>query len=358
MSPGKWGRTILLALTVVFAAMLLLFAADYFCGANFGFWVVTFKTFRAEKVFWMIFALPLFLCYYIPTTTPGGLVSAVTTAPDGTQSAVIQIPENSGSSVNAVMPELDVTGGKTPEVSVQNNTTRPLSVTLPINGANTVVAIRTNADGTETVIPYSVVDENGLRVKVESGTQALRLVDNAKDFTDVPDSHWAAETVDFVSSRELFNGMGSTTTFAPTAPMDRAMMTTVLWRLAEKPDAVVTELFDDVVSGAYYEQAVAWGVATGVVKGTDNGFEPNSPVTRETLAVMLYRAAGSPAVVDELPRHFVDGAQVADWAQEAMIWCIQNDIIKGYPDSTLGAKNAATRAEVATMLQRFVIHQI
>ena len=68
MSPGKWGRTILLALTVVFAAMLLLFAADYFCGANFGFWVVTFKTFRAEKVFWMIFALPLFLCYYIPSS--------------------------------------------------------------------------------------------------------------------------------------------------------------------------------------------------------------------------------------------------------------------------------------------------
>lgn len=294
----------------------------------------------------------------VTTTTPGGLVSAVTTAPDGTQSAVIQIPENSGSSVNAVMPELDVTAGKTPEVSVQNNTSRPLSVTIPVNGANTVVAVRTNPDGSETVIPYSVVDENGLRVKVESGDQTLKLVDNAKDFTDVPDSHWAAETVDFVSSRELFNGMGSTTTFAPTAPMDRAMMTTVLWRLAEKPDAAVTELFDDVVSGAYYEQAVAWGVATGVVKGTDNGFEPHTPVTRETLAVMLYRAAGSPAVVDELPRRFTDGAQVADWAQEAMIWCIQNDIIKGYPDNTLGAKNAATRAEVATMLQRFVIHQI
>ena len=135
-------------------------------------------------------------------------------------------------------------------------------------------------------------------------------------------------------------------------------MTTVLWRLAEKPNAAVTELFADVQSGSYYEQAVAWGVATGVVKGTDNGFEPNSPVTRETLAVLLYRAAGSPAVVDELPRRFVDGAQVADWAQEAMIWCVQNDIIKGYPDNTLGAKNVATRAEVATMLQRFVIHQI
>ncbi len=294
----------------------------------------------------------------VTTTTSGGLVSAVTTAPDGTQSAVIQIPQNSGTPTKAVMPALDVNAEKTPEVTIQNNTGRPLSVIVPVNGASTVVAIRTNADGSETVIPYSVMDENGLRVKIESDSQTLKLMDNKKTFDDVAADHWALDAVDFVSSRELFNGMGSVSTFAPTAPMDRAMMTTVLWRLAEKPNAAVTELFDDVQSGAYYEQAVAWGVATGVVKGTDNGFEPNSPVTRETLAVLLYRAAGSPAVVDELPRRFTDGAQVADWAQEAMIWCVQNDIIKGYPDNTLGAKNVATRAEVATMLQRFVIHQI
>lgn len=294
----------------------------------------------------------------VTTTTSGGLVSAVTTAPDGTQSAVIQIPQNSGTPTKAVMPALDVTADKTPEVTVQNNTGRPLSVIVPVNGASTVVAVRTNADGSETVIPYSVMDENGLRVKVASDSQTLKLMDNKKTFDDVPGDHWSLGAVDFVSSRELFNGMGSASTFAPAAPMDRAMMTTVLWRLAEKPNAAVTELFADVQSGSYYEQAVAWGVATGVVKGTDNGFEPNSPVTRETLAVLLYRAAGSPAVVDELPRRFVDGAQVADWAQEAMIWCVQNDIIKGYPDNTLGAKNVATRAEVATMLQRFVIHQI
>ena len=294
----------------------------------------------------------------VTTTTSGGLVSAVTTAPDGTQSAVIQIPQNSGTPTKAVMPALDVTADKTPEVTVQNNTGRPLSVIVPVNGASTVVAVRTNADGSETVIPYSVMDENGLRIKVASDSQTLKLMDNKKTFDDVPGDHWSLGAVDFVSSRELFNGMGSASTFAPAAPMDRAMMTTVLWRLAEKPNAAVTELFADVQSGSYYEQAVAWGVATGVVKGTDIGFEPNSPVTRETLAVLLYRAAGSPAVVDELPRRFVDGAQVADWAQEAMIWCVQNDIIKGYPDNTLGAKNVATRAEVATMLQRFVIHQI
>lgn len=294
----------------------------------------------------------------VTTTTSGGLVSAVTTAPDGTQSAVIQIPQNSGSRVDAVMPALNVDGENTPEVSVQNNTGRPLSVTVPVSGANTIVAVRQNADGSETVIPYSIVDENGLRIKIEAGDHTLRLIDNKKSFDDVSDGHWASNSVDFVSSRELFNGMGSTATFAPTAPMDRAMMTTVLWRLAEKPDADAVELFHDVVAGSYYEQAVAWSVAAGVVKGTDNGFEPNAPITRETLAVMLYRAAGSPTVVDEMPRRFTDGDQVAVWAQEAMIWCIQNDIIKGYPDNTLGSKAVATRAEVATMLQRFVDHQI
>lgn len=292
------------------------------------------------------------------TTTTGGLVSAVTTAPDGTQSAVIQIPQNSGSSVNAVMPALNVDGENTPQVSVQNNTGRPLSVTVPVSGANTIVAVRQNDDGSETVIPYSIVDEEGLRVKVESGDQILKLIDNKKSFDDVSDDHWAANSVDFVSSRELFNGMGSADTFAPSVAMDRAMLTTVLWRLAEKPDADVVELFSDVQSGSYYEQAVCWAVAGGVIKGTDNGFEPTTPVTREMLAVMLYRAAGSPTVVDEMPRRFTDSDQVAGWAQEAMIWCIQNDIIKGYLDNTLGSQNVATRAEVAAMLQRFVDHQI
>lgn len=294
----------------------------------------------------------------VTTTTPSGLVSSVTTQTDGTQSAVIQIPKNSGSDVTAVMPKLDVTADKTPEVTVENKTGRSTTVTVPVTGGDTIVAVRQNADGTETVIPYSIVDESGLRIKLEAGDQSLKLVDNKKAFEDVPAGHWAASPVDFVSSRELFNGMGTATTFAPTVAMDRAMMTTVLWRLAEKPDTAVEDLFDDVVPGSYYEPAVAWGVKTGVVKGTDNGFEPNAPVTREMLAVLLYRAAGSPAVVDEMPRRFADGAQVADWAQEAMIWCIQNDIIKGYPDNTLGSKNVATRAEVATMLQRFVDHQV
>ena len=292
------------------------------------------------------------------TTTRSGLVTTVTETPDGKQSAVVLVPENSPSNVNAVMPALDVTGGKTPDLKVQNNTSRPVSVTVPIIGGDTVVAVRVAPDGSETVVPYSMVDENGLRIKLEPGDENFYLKDNKKYFADVPNTHWAISAVNFASSRELFNGMGSVDTFAPTAPMTRAMMTTVLWRLAERPDVAIVDLFDDVVHNSYYEQAAAWGLTTGVVKGTDIGFEPETPITRETLATLLYRAAGSPAVVDEMPRRFSDGDKVAAWAQTAMIWCIENNIVTGYPNSTLGPQNQASRAEVATMLQRFVDSQI
>lgn len=293
----------------------------------------------------------------VTTTTPEGLVSAVTTGKDGGETAVIQVPQNSPASVDAVMPSLTVSEDATPVVTIENATGRPVSVTVPFSGSGTVVAVRQEKDGSETIVPFSVVDENGLRIKTQPGAESFRLVDNKKTFVDVPDSHWAASFVDFVASRELFRGT-SDTTFAPSGVMNRAMMTTVLWRLAEQPGSALDTLFDDVVPGSYYEQAAAWGAATGIVKGTDVGFEPDTPVTRETLAVLLYRTAGSPTVVDELPHRFADGAQVADWAEEAMIWCIQNDIIRGRDGDLLAPKDVATRAEVATMLQRFIAQQV
>lgn len=292
----------------------------------------------------------------VTTATPTGVVTVVTTKTNGEQSAVIQIPEKSSSVVDAVMSPLDA--AVTPEVKVQNNTGHPVNLTIPIVGGETVVAVRLETDGSETVIPLSVVDQDGLHLKTQPGEQTIRLMDNKKTFEDVPADYWASNAVDFVSSRELFNGMGSADTFAPTLPMNRAMMTTVLWRLAEKPDAALETLFDDVQPNSYYEEAVAWGVATGVVKGTSVGFEPEAPVTRETMATLLYRAAGSPVVVDEMPRRFSDGAQVADWAQAAVVWCIANDIIRGRADGAIDPKAVATRAEVAAMLQRFVNQQV
>ncbi|MEQ2455772.1 discoidin domain-containing protein [Flavonifractor hominis] len=158
-------------------------------------------------------------------------------------------------------------------------------------------------------------------------------------FSDVPATHWASEAVDYVVSEGLFNGT-SDTTFSPDASMTRAMFFTVLARL----DGV------DTTGGAtWYEKAMAWAVAEGITDGTN----PEATITREQLAVMLYRYAGSPATEGSLTG-FADAASVSSWAQDAMEWAVAEGILTGKNGSALDPQGTASRAEVATMLMRFV----
>lgn len=295
----------------------------------------------------------------VTTVAPDGTQTEVTTAKTGEQSAEIILPEDSFGAVTAAMPELKAgdTVADAPEVKIDNKSESPVSLTIPVEGDGTMVAVRIEDDGTQTIIPMSIVDENGLRIKAQPGEQTIRIVDNKKEFVDVPDTFWGTEAVDFVSSRELFNGVGANQ-FAPSVTMNRAMMVTVLWRLSETPESGVEETFSDVQSGAYYENAVRWGIESGVVEGNGKGFSPEGEVTREMMAVFLYRMAGSPAVVDELPRRFVDAGSVSSWAQIAMSWAVQNDIIRGRSGGRIAPQDAATRAEAAAMLQRFVEKQV
>ena len=94
------------------------------------------------------------------------------------------------------------------------------------------------------------------------------------------------------------------------------------------------------------------------MEGTGNGFSPKGAVSREMLAVLLYRMAGSPAVIDEMPRRFQDANQVSSWAETAMIWAIQNNLINGRSNTRLAPREAATRVEVAAVLQRYVNMQV
>lgn len=295
----------------------------------------------------------------VTTVAPDGTQTEVTTAKTGEQSAEIILPEDSFGAVTAAMPELKAgdTVADAPEVKIDNKGENPVSLTIPVEGDGTMVAVRIEDDGTQTIIPMSIVDENGLRIKAQPGEQTIRIIDNKKEFVDVPDTFWGTDAVDFVSSRELFNGVGANQ-FAPNVTMNRAMMVTVLWRLSETPESGVEETFSDVQSGAYYENAVRWGIESGVVEGNGKGFSPDGKVTREMMAVFLYRMAGSPAVVDELPRRFVDAGSVSSWAQIAMSWAVQNDIIRGRSGGRIAPQDAATRAEAAAMLQRFVEKQV
>ena len=172
----------------------------------------------------------------------------------------------------------------------------------------------------------------------------MKLVDNTKTFADVAGSFWGAEAVTFVTSRELFQGTGAAT-FDPNAPMDRAMIVTVLARL----DGV-----DTTAGSTWYEAGVQWAVSSGISDGS--GLDQN--LTREQLATMLYRYAqykGCDVSVGENTNilSYSDVSSVSEYAMEAVQWACGAGVIGG-KDGLLDPAGNATRAEVATMLMRFV----
>ena len=113
-------------------------------------------------------------------------------------------------------------------------------------------------------------------------------------------------------------------------------------------------VFTDIDANQYYAAAVAWASRNNYVSGmTDTLFSPNRSVTREQLASILYRYAGSPSVRG-VPADFSDAGIVSDWANDGMNWAVQEGIISGTNDNRLNPQGNATRAEVASILMRFV----
>lgn len=178
-----------------------------------------------------------------------------------------------------------------------------------------------------------------------------------KNFTDMPAyDNWAHAGIDFVVENGLFAGM-SATTFSPDGTMTRAMMVTVLYRLAGEPDVSGTSPFDDVAAGKYYENAVIWASQNAIVNGVSSSrFNPNGNVTREQIVTFLFRYAQYKGVAGSLETTtltgYSDAGSVSDFAYYSMIWAIQNGIIRG-SSGRLYPGNAATRAEVAAIFMRY-----
>ena len=163
-------------------------------------------------------------------------------------------------------------------------------------------------------------------------------------FTDVPEGIWFAEAVQYVWEKGLMNGVGETE-FAPYLDTTRATIVTVLYRLAGEPE-VTAESFPDVPADAWYAKAVAWAKANGIIKGYDDGlFHGSVKITREQIAAILYRMAGSPAV-----ETVETGA--SGWAVDAMSWAAKVGLLQGN-GTNFNAKGTATRAEVALILMRY-----
>lgn len=175
-------------------------------------------------------------------------------------------------------------------------------------------------------------------------------------FSDVKTSDWFYDDVRYVCENGLMNGTGSGT-FSPKATTTRGMIVTILYRLEQKPDVNGKNVFTDVRSGSYCEDAVIWATETKIVSGYGNGlFGPNDAVTREQLAVFLYRYAaykGYDVSARASLDGFADRTQISGYAYDAMSWAYAEGLITGKSASTLAPKGEATRAEVATILMRY-----
>lgn len=291
-------------------------------------------------------------------TNPDGSVTTTVTNADGSAStttvdqtgrsetqvslppAVVDAAREKGEAVSLPMPPVsaaDRHNASTVTVSLPHRDAA--RVEIPVDNVTPgTVAVIVKADGTEKVIQTSLTTENGVAVTLSDG-DTVKIVDNTKRFADVADDHWGTGAVSFAASRELFRGT-SETTFTPAGEMTRAMVVTVLARY---------DGMDTAGGDTWYQQGSRWAQAKGVSDGTDL----ESPVSREQLATMLWRLAGSPSAEGGL-EDYHDGSAVSGWAADAMAWSIRSGLIRGTGEGNLNPQGSATRAEVAAILQRFV----
>ena len=241
------------------------------------------------------------------------------------------------------------------QVTLPKGSTGSVLVTIPkVSKGDLLVIVR--ADGTQEVVKKSVI-QNGTGYLMLDENATVKAVDYVSDFGDVKESAWYADAVDFTAGRGLFSGVGGGN-FAPDETLNRGMVVTVLYALEEAGAQKTEGLFSDVAGDAWYAQGTAWAVKSGIVSGYGDGqFGPDDAITREQLALILYRYAqymklstGAGASLNA----FGDKEAVSSWAQQAMSWAVSAGILGGTPEGNLNPGGTATRAEAAVMVSQFV----
>ena len=289
----------------------------------------------------------------ITTNKATGTVTETTKTSDGTIGTMVTDKKGNITEISAKVPasaakdaEKSGEAVKLPiEVEATENTEDALEIKIdiPSGGAKmeipvedvtpgTVVVI-VNKDGTEEIVKTCTMTENGVVVTLEKDA-TIKVIDNSKDFDDVTDSFWAGDSIDFVTAREIFGGI-SATTFNPNGTMTRQAMWMVLARMSGEDPTDMAE-------------AKAWAVENGI----SDGSAPTNAVTRQQFVTMLWRWHGEPES-DHSVDHHVDAHTISSYAEEAVAWAVEHGIKGGYPDGTLRPHGTATRAHVATFIQRF-----
>ena len=204
----------------------------------------------------------------------------------------------------------------------------------------------------------TIYGKTGTYAEQYAKQHGIKFADMEKTpFTDVPESEWYFQYIRPIYWLHIMNGT-SETTFEPEATTTRAMVVQVLYNLSDRPWTNYVAPFTDVREGSWYYDAVNWAWAAGVCNGTsETQFSPNDPVTREQLAAFLYRYAklcGFDCREIGSLSDFRDSGSISGYAREAIQWAVGAGIINGITPTTIEPGSYATRAEIATMLYRFL----
>ena len=179
----------------------------------------------------------------------------------------------------------------------------------------------------------------------------------AAEYTDVNMADWYYESVQYVSDKQIMTGLDSVT-FGSGQPLARVQFAVILHRMAGSPEPAVPSTFADVAAGEWYSDAVAWASSAGIVTGyTDtNTFMPGQSITRQEIAVMMYRFAcytGKESKARANINSYPDALQVSSFSYEAMQWSVAHELVKG-DKGNLNPQGTTNRAECSTIIQRYL----
>lgn len=195
-------------------------------------------------------------------------------------------------------------------------------------------------------------------IKPKDPAEELNEEPTPMPFTDISEKDWFYDDVKYVWENNLFNGI-SETLFDPNTKMTREMLATVLYRMAGSPKVSGMIPFEDIGLNEYYSEAVVWAYQNGIAGGYGNGlFGTGDNISREDASVMLMRFAklvGKNTEKGADLARYTDSSQIASYALDAMSWANGEGIINGNSESTLFPKGLASRAEIAAMIHRLCL---
>lgn len=305
----------------------------------------------------------------------------ITNRNESALSVLVQLENNDQGIVSESVPSVTnppyIPPAQTGErVEVEQPSGGKVSVSPSRADEGDVVTVTLTPDEGREAVSVTVTDEDGNVVEVEpgekDGTWTFKMPDCAVTVTaetrcdggdlcpsrglaDVVVGEWYHDAVDWAIDAGVMSGYGHVAAFGPSDPISRAQLAQVLWNRAGRPDADASAVgqFPDCSADEFYAEAVAWCSEAGIMTGYEDGdFGPSDEVTREQLATVLWRAAGSPEADADLSA-YPDAADVSEFAEGAMAWAVEVGAVSGQgSDGTLDPVGTLERAQCAMVLYR------